>query len=104
MPGAEEFQEYIDRQDPVKVRQGSWGSDVGRATANIVSTWNSLTGIARDKRAEDWELLSEEQEFIDTLRRVAKEASRRFRRGVVVYLDPAQLVVKAGGGDTAHER
>lgn len=94
MPGAEEFQEYIDRQDPVKVRQVSWGSDVGRATANIVSTWNSLNGIARDKRADDWELLPEEQEFIDALRRVAKEASKRFRRAVVIYLEPAKLVVE----------
>jgi hypothetical protein len=79
MPGAEEFQDYIDRQDPVKVRQVSWGSDIGRATANIVSTWNSLKGIAKDKRADEWETLPEEQEFIDELRRVAKEASQCFR-------------------------
>lgn len=93
-PVGEAFQEYIDQQDPVKLRQVSWSGDVGRATANIVSTWNSLNGIARDKRARDWEMLPEEQEFIDVLRRIAKEASKQFRAGVMVYLEPAKLVVE----------
>lgn len=94
LPGSEAFQECIDRQDPVKLRQATWGSNVGRATATIVTLWNSLEAMARDKRAEDWEMLPEEQEFIDALRKVAKEASKRFRRGVVVYFKPAKLVVE----------
>jgi hypothetical protein len=88
MPGAEEFQEYIDRQDPVKVRQVSWGSDVGRATANIISTWNSLKGIAKDKRADDWDTLPAEQEFIDALREVARDASKRFRSRSTATVTP----------------
>jgi hypothetical protein len=79
MPGAVAFKEYIDNQDPVKIRRASWCSDVGRAMANIVSTWNSLKAIAKDKRADEWGVLPEEQEFLDELRRVTKEAGKHFR-------------------------
>jgi ParB-like chromosome segregation protein Spo0J len=94
LPGSEAFQEYIDRQDPVKLRRATWGSNVGRSTATIVTLWNSLEAMARDKRTEDWEMLPEEQESIDALRKVAKEASKRFRRGGVVYFKPAKIVVE----------
>jgi hypothetical protein len=67
---------------------------VSTATGSIQDLWRRLEEMARDKRSEDWELLPEEQKFIDALRRVAKEASKRFRREVVVYLQPARSVVE----------
>jgi hypothetical protein len=94
-PVAEAFREWAEIQDPVELRQISWNADIGRAADAIESIWNRILGEAKDKRAEDWEMLPEEQEFIDALRKVAKEASKRFRRGVVVYFKPAQSTVKS---------
>jgi hypothetical protein len=93
-PAAEAFRAWAEQHDQIELRKASWASSVSNATGSVQDLWRRLEGMARDKRAEEWELLPEEQEFIDALRRVAKEASKRFRRAVVIYLEPAKLVVK----------
>ena len=78
-PIGEEFQEFIDRQDPEKLRRIHWASKVAEAMIVVSDAWRALELLGKDDRSTAWETLPGEEEFIDALRRVAKEASQRFR-------------------------
>jgi hypothetical protein len=79
LPGVEAFQDYIDQQDPEKMRRINWAAKVERARFVVRDAWRALEQMQKDNRATDWETLPEEQEFIDDLRQVAKEANQRLR-------------------------
>ncbi len=87
-PVAEAFREWAETQDPVELRKISWNADIGRAADAIEPIWNKILGAARDKRADDWETLPAEQEFIDALREVARDASKRFRSRSTATIAP----------------
>jgi ParB-like nuclease domain len=90
-PAAEAFREWAEQHDPIELRKASWASSVSTATGSIQDLWRRLEGMAKDKRADDWDTLPEEQEFIDALREVARDASKRFHSRSTAVVTPITL-------------
>jgi hypothetical protein len=54
-PIGEEFQEFIDRQDPEKLRRIHWASKVAEAMIVVSDAWRALELLGRDDRSTAWE-------------------------------------------------